>query len=170
MIKRVQKLIKQSSAWKLTSSHYFTHRHYQADDDGNFYRDGIIRDVKPDRKGNKFFFLIDDNRKSVRFKAHQIVLQTFDPDGLKDDLSVDHKNKNRLDNRLKNLRYATHEIQFENRDNLSYKYKKVKCINNGIVYDSCQDAEIKLKLVKNTCSRVARGERKSIHGYKFYYA
>ena len=51
-----------------------------------------------------------------------------------------------------------------------YKYKKVYCLNNNTLYNSCQDAEKHLNLVKNTVSRVARGERKSIHNYKFVYA
>lgn len=169
MIKRVYKLKKQSSVWDIVSEHIFTYRHYQVDEDGNFYRNNEIKDVKPDRVCNKWFLLIDDDKQRVRFKAHQIILQTFDPEGLVDGVSVDHRDKNRLNNSLINLRYATHEMQAENRENTIHKYKKVKCLNNGITYQSCLHAEVALKLIKNTCSRVARGDRKSIHGYKFYY-
>lgn len=168
-MKRVIKLSKQNSSWDITSIHYFTIRYYQVDEYGNFYRNGKICDVKPDAKGNKFFMLIDDESKKIRFKAHQIVLQTYIPDGLKSGLSVDHINKNRLDNRLSNLRFATRYEQYLNRDNLSGKTKKVLCINTGKVYESCKDAENDLGLTKNTVSRVARRNRKSIHGYKFKY-
>ena len=53
--------------------------------------------------------------------------------------------------------------------NIRYKTKKVKCINNNTIYNSCKEAEINLNLAKNTVSRVARGERKSVKGYKFVY-
>lgn len=168
-MKRVSVLKKQDSSWNITSTHKFTFRHYSVDEKGNFYRNGILVDVKPDGRGNKFFLLIDDNRKRVMFKAHQISMQTFYPEGLKDGLSVDHKDRDRLNNSLNNLRYATHAEQFANRENSSYKFKRVKCLNDGSVYSSCQSAERRLGLVKNTVSRVARGVRKSIHGYKFEF-
>lgn len=169
-IKRVLVLKKQDSSWNITSTHKFTFRNYEVDEFGNFYRDGKIADVKPDGKGSKFFLLIDDENKRVRFKAHQIVMQTFFPKGLKNGFSVDHKDRNRLNNSLSNLRYANHSEQYSNRENIVYKYKSVICINNGKKYKSCQHAEQELGLVHNTVSRVARGERKSIHGYKFKYA
>lgn len=168
-MKRVSVLKKQDSSWNITSTHKFTFRHYQVDESGNFYRDGKLADVKPDAKGNKFFMLVDDDHKRIRFKAHQIVMQTFYPKGLKDGLSVDHKDRNRFNNSLSNLRYATHSEQFANRENVVQKYKSVTCLNNSKEYQSCQHAEDDLGLVRNTVSRVARGERKSIHGYKFKY-
>lgn len=169
-MKRVTILKKQDSQWNITSTHVFTHRHYSVDKLGNFYRNGVLNDVTPDDKGNKFFMLIDDNWLHIRFKAHQIVLQTYRPKGLINGVSADHIDRNRLNNALSNLKYSTHRQQSMNRDNVSYKYKKIKCLNNGLVYDSCQSAEDTLNLVRNTVSRVARGERSSIHGYKFNWA
>ena len=98
------------------------------------------------------------------------LLQTFHTEGIVDGNSPDHIDRNnRKDNSLENLRWATRQVQVTNRENKEYKYKKVKCENNNVVYNSCQDAEEALCLVKNTVSRVARGERKSIHGYTFSY-
>ena len=101
---------------------------------------------------------------------HQIVLQTFNPEGIKNGYSPDHINRfDRLNNSLGNLRWADRKTQCYNRDNIRYKTKKVKCINNNTIYNSCKEAEINLNLAKNTVSRVARGERKSVKGYKFVY-
>lgn len=67
------------------------------------------------------------------------------------------------------LRWADKKTQVYNRENKEYKYKKVMCMNNNKIYKSCQEAEADLGLVRNTVSRVARGERKSIRGYKFVF-
>lgn len=168
-MKRVSILKKQNSKWEITTTHLFTHRHYQVDEIGNFYRNGKIKEVKPDKKGNLVFLLIDDNYIKLRFKVHQIILQTFDPYGIKNGLSCDHIDRARLNNNINNLRFANRKTQFNNRENTIYKLKKVYCENTNIIYSSCQEAEIKLKLVKNTVARVARGNRKSIHGYKFSF-
>lgn len=58
-------------------------------------------------------------------------------------------------------------MQYYNRENKAYKLKRVKCVETGVIYESCQDAEDKIGLTHNTVSRVARGERKSIHGFHF---
>lgn len=168
-IKQVTELYKQSFDWKLTSKHTFFTRNYKCDNFGNFYRNDLIVKNKVDKKGNIFVSLVDDEKNSVRFRVHQIVFQTFNPNVLIDFTSVDHIDKVRVNNNISNLRLGTREIQSKNRDNTSYKYKKVYCVNNKKIYFSCNDAEKDLQLVKNTVSRVARGERKSIHGYKFIF-
>ena len=170
MIKKVTLLKKQNSKWEITTSHSFNNRNYTVDDLGNFYKDGVLRIVKPDGVSNYWHFLIDDNNKKMRFKIHQISKQTFNPSGLKDGLSVDHKDRNRHNNKLSNYRYATRKEQYSNRENKEHKFKKVICLNNQTIYKSCQHAEIALGLVKNTVARVARGERKKIHGYNFEFA
>jgi hypothetical protein len=102
---------------------------------------------------------------------HEIVLQVFKPDGNVSGCTPDHINrKDRENNSLSNLRWATRSEQYSNRENKAYKTKLVKCSETGIVYNSCQEAEDELGLTRNTVSRVARGERKSIHGYHFVYA
>lgn len=169
-MKRVIKLIKQNSKWEITTTHLFTHRFYEVDEIGNFYRNGKHVIVKPDKRNNIFVFLIDDNGVKIRCKIHQLVYQTYSDNNIKNYYSVDHINRlKRLDNSISNLRLASRTEQYANRDNLSGKTKKIKCINNDAIYNSCQEAEIKLGLVKNTVCRVARGERKSIHGYNFKF-
>lgn len=125
---------------------------------------GKISQTKPDKKGYVVVKLGNE-----RFKVQQIMMQTFHPEGIRNGVSVDHIDRNPRNNRLNNLRWATTSLQTSNRENKAYKYKKVFCVEKGIVYPSCQEAEDSLGLVRNTVSRVARGERKSIHGYHFYY-
>lgn len=125
---------------------------------------GNISKTKPDKLGYTTVKLGNE-----RFKVQQIMMQTFYPEEIRNGVSVDHIDRNPRNNNLHNLRWADTKLQTSNRENKEYKYKKVLCLNNGIIYNSCQEAEYKLGLVRNTVSRVARGERNSIHGYTFVF-
>lgn len=164
---KVKKLFRQNSDWSLKESYLFYNRHYEIDDLGNFYRNGIKVKVKPDKKNNLTVCLTNDKNERVRFKIHQIILQTFRPSFIRNYHSVDHIDRDRLNNKLSNLRFADKKTQYGNRENKSHKLKPVMCLNTNVVYPSCRDAEIKLKLTFNTVSPVARGSRKSIKGYSF---
>ena len=47
--------------------------------------------------------------------------------------------------------------------------KKVKCLNTGEIFNSAKEAAEHLGLVQGSITRVCRGERPSIKGYKFEY-
>ena len=142
---------------------------YSISSHGNLKYKNKVRKNKPDKKGYVLDFLYGVDGKRYRFKRHQIVMQTFKPDGCKNGFSVDHKDRNKMNNFIWNLRWATKSIQTQNRENIKYKFKTVICLNDNIIFESCQEAEKYYGLVKNTVSRVARGERKSIRGYMFSY-
>ena len=164
--KPVLKLYSYKSNWKLDKKYEFEYGLFFVSNLGNFYgkNRGIIKN-KPDLKLDIVYML-----NGKRFKIHQIVLQTFKKEGVKDFYTVDHINRyNRLNNTLLNLRWANRPVQYKNRNNLTNKCKKVSCCQNNKIYNSCKDAEIDLSLVKNTVARVARGDRSSIHGFTFRY-
>lgn len=160
----ITKMARYNSNLEIVDVFYFDGK-YQVSNLGRFkLKNGRISKTKPDKLGY-ITVKIDDER----FKLQQVIMQTFEPNGVKNGVSVDHIDRNPTNNSLSNLRWATKEIQCYNRENKEYKYKKVKCLNNGLVYNSCQDAEILLGLTHNTVARVARGERKSIHGFRFVF-
>jgi hypothetical protein len=165
--KDVLKLHSRNSRWEKVKEFVFPKGLYQVSNFGRFKRKGKIINCKPDSVGTVTFSL-----KCHRFKLHEIVLQTFMPEGDIDGYSPDHINRNnRTNNRVDNLRWADRSTQYNNRNNSNSDcYKKVLCLQNGIVYNSCREAEDCLRLTRNTVSRVARGERKSIHGYNFIFA
>ena len=164
--KDVLKLHSRNSRWEKVKEFVFPNGLYQVSNLGRFKRKGVIAKCKPDSVGT-----ITLSLKRHRFKLHEIVLQTFMPEGDLDGYSPDHIDRNnRTNNSLDNLRWADRNTQYYNRENKSYKYKKVLCLQNGIVYNSCREAEDCLGLAHNTVSMVARGVLKSIRGYNFIFA
>lgn len=164
--KEVTKLYSMKSSWELDLLYHFPLYTYYVSNKGNFYIKGKgVVSLKPSNSG-----YIVVSLRGKRFKLHQIVMQTFHPEGISDYITPDHIDKNqKTNNCLTNIRWANRKTQCSNRENVEYKNKKVKCEQNNIIYDSCKEAEISLNLTKNTVSRVARGERKSIRGYNFVY-
>jgi len=163
--KDVLKLHSRNSRWEKVKEFVFPKGLYQVSNLGRFKRKGVIAKCKPDSVGT-----ITLSLKRHRFKLHEIVLQTFMPEGNLDGYSPDHIDRNnRTNNSLDNLRWADRNTQYYNRENKSYKYKKVLCLQNGIVYNSCREAEDCLGLTRNTVSMAARGVLKSIHGYNFIF-
>lgn len=163
--KDVLVLYSYDSVWNIKNKYTFKKGKYKVSNLGRFKRNDKIVIVKPNSKLDYVFSL-----NNHRFKLHQIVLQTFEPNGIKNGYSPDHINRfDRLNNSLSNLRWADRKTQYNNRDNSEHQYKKTKCLNNGVIYNSCQEAEKKLGLCHNTVSMVARGDIPSIRGYKFKY-
>ena len=132
---------------------------------GRIKRRNKVMNYKPDEKGYTTIMI-----KRHRFKLHQIVLQTFCPEGIQNGYVVDHIDRNPRNNRLSNLRWANREIQYLNRNNSAKQsYKKVYCIETNTIYPSCRIAESELNITHNTVARVARGERESTKGYHFKF-
>ena len=161
----VKVLYRFDSKYNIVEKFCFPEGKYYVSDKGRFMRNGKIRNTKVDSVGT-YTFALDKHR----FKLHQIVLQTFKPEGIRNGYTPDHINRfNRQDNSLANLRWANMETQVYNRENSEYKKKKVFCCETDKVYGSCAEAEKELGLPHNMVSRVARGERHTVRGYHFEY-
>lgn len=163
--KKVTILYSFDSVNNIVEKYDFTDFDYFVSDMGRFRKGNNVKEVKPDSVGTKTYSL-----NGKRFKLHQIIMQTFYPEGIKNGYSVDHINRIRTDNRISNLRWADKKIQVENRNNSAEQSKKkVYCIETNKLFNSCREAEKEYGFARNTVSRAARGERDGIHGYHFVY-
>lgn len=104
----------------------------QKDENGRLVRPtGMMID-----KDGYFVFILklkkeDSEKKTRSFRLARIVLATFTP-RFDLNLTADHINQNRTDDRFENLRWATVEQQAENKGKFKEKYKKEN-IDRGLV-------------------------------------
>lgn len=106
---------------------------------GNFKRSGYVNIV------------LQKNGKPRTFRLHRLVARAFIPNP-ENKPQVNHKNGNKRDNRATNLEWVTSS------ENLKHKFsvlgwqadrhgiKKVRCVENGKIYDGRRLAERENKL------------------------
>lgn len=86
------------------------------------------------RKNSNGYYCIDlcKNGKRKTVVVHRLVAQAFieNPDNKP---TVDHISRDRLDNRVENLRWATYQEQLENRNLSEYKSKQRKNLGIPII-------------------------------------
>ena len=122
----------------------------------NYLRVSITNDLK--------------NRHSM--SVHRLVAAAFY--GVNENLSVDHINRNTLDNTLLNLRYATSKEQIQNTSRSLIVPGKKICqydLNGNFIkiWDRILDASVNLNLDKRAICAVCKGKRDSVGGFIWRY-
>ena len=134
-------------------------------------KDGIILKQRLNKKGYCFVGMSDNNNKKHFVQVHRIVLKTFNPVENMDQLEVNHKDEVKTNNCLSNLEWVT---RIENimygtgRQRRAESQKmKIKCIQNGIIYDSMKEAVDELGINYGNLSSHCSGRLKSVNGFSF---
>ena len=138
-------------------------------------KSGHIFSNKPNNAGYVRNPYRDNDGAKWSMCAHIVVAKTFLGDPASRDLTVDHINRNRSDNRVVNLRWATRKQQITNSD-------KLKRVNKGqpIIQYNMEMDEIKrwvniatagneLGMHKGNISNACRGKLNSTGGFKWAY-
>ena len=136
---------------------------------------GYIFSSKSNSSGyirNPFF---NDEGNSKHISAHVIVARAFLGEPESNDLSVDHINRNRADNRVSNLRWATRKQQIANSDKSKSMLKGQPVIQYTMEMEEVKrwfnmaTAERKLGISKSSISEACKGKRRQAGGYKWAY-
>lgn len=82
-------------------------------------------------------------RRQIHFKVHSLMKVFLGPPPTKAHTSMDHKNRNPLDNKLSNLRWATPRDQARNRSINNTKQVKISYIDLSRIYDMTRHMTLK---------------------------
>ncbi len=168
--RKVTRLVKFDEDLEVKSVHDFNINCYISTF-GRLIRNGILCNMAYGDKYDISSMFTDTDGNQVRFKRHQIVMQTFFMGDRRRHDTVDHiNNMERFDNSIYNLRWADKGVQCGNRKDKPGKHRMVICIGDEEeIFFSCREAERLYNLPPNSVGKVCRGELESIYGYRFGY-
>ena len=99
---------------------------------------------------------LNDGEKLKTFLLHRIVALAFIPNP-ENKRTVDHINRDKEDNRVENLRWATMREQNNNKSHNIWNRKKVINLDTKEVFDSADIASKSLGLKSNQVARACKG-------------
>lgn len=153
---------------------------YFVDELGKVYgKSGKILKPKYNKKnGYQSYILIKDGKPYTCY-AHRLILSSFTNDYNEEKYTVNHINENKTDNKLSNLEWMSNKennnhgnhgkrIGEKNKKSLKNhpcRSRKIKCLETGIIYPSCSEAERQLGICHVAC--VLNGKRNHAGGYHF---
>lgn len=164
---------------------------YSITDDGRLYSHRTEKWLKPNTdKYGYLYYVVSINSRRTTIKAHRAVALSFVPNP-DNKPTVDHINGDRKDNRMCNLRWATHREQQLNEvtkertaivhattnykamgEKRNFGRKQVKVFfpdGSEKVYPTLKNASDTLGLNMGKASECANGKRKRTGGYRLCY-
>lgn len=145
---------------------------YQISNLGNVKNIKYNRLLKPTLgKSGYLTVLLSKNNKHKRFYVHRLVAESF----IEKNIVVNHKNFNKLDNRVENLEWCSQSY------NVEYSYtkgrmpllppqkpKKIKR-NDGKIYSSIEETGKDMKIHPSIICNHLKNRQKTVKGYTFMY-
>ena len=157
------------------------HSKYHASDFPNYSisEDGIVMNSKGriikgeiSNRGYRRVSLSNNDVKNKKMSVHRLVAETYIPNP-HNYPEVNHKNENKLDNRVSNLEWCS------TLDNLNHsrviekasvaKFRKVKCVTTGKIYNSIKEAADELGLYHSNIVACCNGRRATCGGLEWKY-
>ena len=116
--------------------------------------------------------LLSKSCKHTCFSVHKLVAETFIPN-LDNKLQVNHKDENKLNNSVDNLEWVTakENVNYGSRNKKISKAlsKPVICVETGIIYQSFNDVNKQLNILKTSLCNCLKGYSKTAGGYHWKY-
>lgn len=123
---------------------------------GSLIKDGGIRQVSTGKtKSGYVTARMNDGNGLKTFTIHRLVALAFIPNP-ENKPTVDHINRDRTDNRVENLRWATHGEQNANKTHNIWNAKKVINIDTGEIYENARKASDAIGIKNNNVARVCK--------------
>ena len=125
-------------------------------------------------KGDRYNSIqLSKDRVVKTFLVHRIVAEAFlpNPHNLPE---VNHKDCDGHNNTIENLEWCdrVYNINYRDRTEKAAKacYKKVKCLDTGVIYNSGKDAALANNLSTSKISAVCHGKRQTTGGLHWCFA
>lgn len=132
------------------------------------------RIMSPNKNNSGYYsIMIRKDGVSKRFLIHRLVMINFI--GIDENkLDVNHKDGNKLNNRLDNLEWVTKSENSKHMvknglSNYDKQKKKISLIKDGIIYEFNSYKEANETLNLSNLSRLVKGEFKQIKGYRLIW-
>lgn len=138
----------------------------------NYNHTGKAELLKPDTDKDGYLQVnLSKNGKQKWCKVHRLVAQTFIPNS-ENKPTVDHIDRNKLNNFVGNLRWADIELQNNNRDLSNMKKRVLQYTLDGEFireWESTQECG-RNGFTQQSVSACCRGERKTYKGFIWKYS
>ena len=141
---------------------------YQVSNTGKVMRNNRL--LTPYFVTDKYYYVsLSKHSKVTKFKIHRLVAQAFIPNP-ENKPTVDHINRDRLDNRVENLRWATYTEQRGNQSSGEVSIYLISKDYTDLYFESQAAAARFLKTDVRNVNSALHGYSKTTHGYEVEYA